>query len=435
MQDLFISFLKSRRFWVMLAGVAVVVLKDFTPFTPDQITAVVLTIGSWIVGESIRSSRLPLIMLMMLAVGAGSVQAQARQIYCPDGRCDQQPSARGIALVPLQESVLIENDPEFTREMASPEDRLDITIRATVRVTVSGVCGSGTVVGRDSAGNALVLTNAHVAGTTRGREVNLERWEPSGKSERGRGSIISAGYGRGMSVDFALLKCNAEFAKNVTPIPLANRYPDPSALVTTYGCPRCEWPSLQVLALNKRESQILTWKPEAIGGRSGSSVVDYTASGPRVVGLLTWGGGGEGLGQSTPFLINAMQGRLPVALESLPPGVYEVSDDLQEKCVSCVDDVANRALDQSNLVCACWPPKPLNMFGAVMANDDDEDMLGQIVEPKPKPEPKPDSPNEPDGKPDSPHEFNIGTGWVAFVVVVLACVVSASLARESRLKR
>ncbi len=58
---------------------------------------------------------------------------------------------------------------------------------------------------------------------------------------------------------------------------------------------------MQVLKLNRAEGQILTWKPEAIGGRSGSSVIDYTEAGPRVVGLLTWGGGGEGLGQSTPF--------------------------------------------------------------------------------------------------------------------------------------
>jgi phage gpG-like protein len=40
----------------------------------------------------------------------------------------------------------------------------------------SGVCGSGTVVGRTSEGNAIVLTNAHVAGTQRGRTVNVERW-------------------------------------------------------------------------------------------------------------------------------------------------------------------------------------------------------------------------------------------------------------------
>jgi hypothetical protein len=94
-------------------------------------------------------------------------------------------------------------------------------------------------------------------------------------------------------VDFALLKCSGDFAKDVDPIPLADRYPSDQSSVTTFGSPRCEWPSLQVLRLNRKEGQILSWKPEAIGGRSGSSIIDYTDEGPRVVGLLTWAGGGD----------------------------------------------------------------------------------------------------------------------------------------------
>ena len=238
-------------------------------------------------------------MLAILTYLASTVSAQ--EVVCKDGQCSI------IQLVPLTEEIQIDTS-TIESSAASDEDRFTQVIRATVRVTISGVCGSGTVVGRDADGNAIVLTNAHVAGTQRGRTVNLERWNSDGSVERGRGAIISSGYGRGMSVDFALLKCNAEFAKDVRPIPLADRYPTKGAMVSTYGCPRCEWPSLQVLSLNRSEGQILTWKPEAIGGRSGSSVIDYTDVGPRVVGLLTWGGGGEGLGQSTPFLLQAMKG-------------------------------------------------------------------------------------------------------------------------------
>ncbi len=243
------------------------------------------------------------------------------QLLCKDGLCQAN---RSIVLSPLQEEIFIDSSTLETATQESDSDRLNRIIRATVRVTVSGVCGSGTVVGRDGAGNAIVLTNAHVAGTQKGRIVQLERWEQDGTSEKGQGAVIASGYGRGMSVDFALLKCNTEFAKDVVPIPLADRYPEQESGVTTYGCPRCEWPSMQVLKLNRSEGQVLTWKPEAIGGRSGSSVIDYTDAGPRVVGLLTWGGGGEGLGQSTPFLLQAMRGRLPKSLESLPPGVREV---------------------------------------------------------------------------------------------------------------
>jgi V8-like Glu-specific endopeptidase len=284
-------------------------------------------------------------------------QAQNQVQVCKDGQC------KIITLVPLQEEVQLDTS-NMESAAASDEDRFAQVVKATVRVTVSGICGSGTVVGRDKDENALVLTNAHVAGTQRGRTVNVERWNTDGSSERGQGAIIAAGYGRGMSVDFALLKCSSGFATGVRPVPLADRFPDTKVMVSTFGCPRCEWPSLQVLKLNKSEGQILTWKPEAIGGRSGSSVVDYTDNGPRVVGLLTWGGGGEGLGQSTPFLLQAMRGRLPQALETLPDGVREVGSDIS----------------QSDLHVATWPTKPLPVMSQSIERASD-DVVDAIVEP------------------------------------------------------
>jgi hypothetical protein len=54
--DKITSFLKSRRFWALAASVAVVLLKDRLPISEDQITQVVLAIGAWVVGESLRSS-------------------------------------------------------------------------------------------------------------------------------------------------------------------------------------------------------------------------------------------------------------------------------------------------------------------------------------------------------------------------------------------
>ena len=46
--------LKSKRFWAAAAVVAVVILKDKTPLTEQQIQELVLAVGAWIVGESIR---------------------------------------------------------------------------------------------------------------------------------------------------------------------------------------------------------------------------------------------------------------------------------------------------------------------------------------------------------------------------------------------
>jgi hypothetical protein len=49
--------IKSRRFWASVASIAVVVLKDKLPLTEDQITGLIMAIGAWIVGESLRSSQ------------------------------------------------------------------------------------------------------------------------------------------------------------------------------------------------------------------------------------------------------------------------------------------------------------------------------------------------------------------------------------------
>ena len=81
---------------------------------------------------------------------------------------------------------------------------------------------------------------------------------------------------------------------------------------------------MQTLKMVKAEGQLMSWYPEAISGRSGSSLVDYSDAGPRVVGLLTWSGQGKGLGQSSSFVIDAIRGRLPKSFEPLPPGITEV---------------------------------------------------------------------------------------------------------------
>jgi len=318
--------------------------------------------------------------LVLLVAVCMATLSFAQEKICINGVCQAGQAQSTIVLDPLREDLkLVDQSPRATADGVA-SDRFDQVVRATVRVTVSGVCGSGTVVGRTSEGNAIVLTNAHVAGTTRGRTVNVERWNPNGSSEKGTGTIIASGYGKGTSVDFALLKCNGSFAKDVEPIPLADRYPSNQSSVTTFGCPRCEWPSLQVLRLNRKEGQILSWKPEAIGGRSGSSLIDYTDEGPRVVGLLTWAGGGEGLGQSTPFLLSAMRGKLPATLDGLPAGTREVS---------CQVDESQEMVQVPSTIYG----EPLQVpLGFLAAAEPQDDLIDSIVD-RPKLRP---SPNEPD---------------------------------------
>jgi hypothetical protein len=51
------NLLKSRRFWATLAAIAVVYFKDKIPgVNEEQITGIVLAIGSWVIGESLRST-------------------------------------------------------------------------------------------------------------------------------------------------------------------------------------------------------------------------------------------------------------------------------------------------------------------------------------------------------------------------------------------
>jgi phosphate/sulfate permease len=54
------DLIKSRRFWVSVGGIAVVVFKDRMglPLSEDQILDIAVLVGSWVVGESLRSSSL-----------------------------------------------------------------------------------------------------------------------------------------------------------------------------------------------------------------------------------------------------------------------------------------------------------------------------------------------------------------------------------------
>jgi hypothetical protein len=48
--------LKSKRFWLTVASVLTVALKDQLPLTAEQIQQIVLAIGAWVIGDSLRST-------------------------------------------------------------------------------------------------------------------------------------------------------------------------------------------------------------------------------------------------------------------------------------------------------------------------------------------------------------------------------------------
>jgi hypothetical protein len=48
--------LRSKRFWLTVASVVAVAIKDYLPLTDDQIQQIVLAIGAWVVGDSLRAT-------------------------------------------------------------------------------------------------------------------------------------------------------------------------------------------------------------------------------------------------------------------------------------------------------------------------------------------------------------------------------------------
>ena len=51
---MFNDVLKSKRFWVAVASVIAVVIKDKLPVSEADLTNIVLVAASWIVGDSLR---------------------------------------------------------------------------------------------------------------------------------------------------------------------------------------------------------------------------------------------------------------------------------------------------------------------------------------------------------------------------------------------
>lgn len=51
------GLLRSKRFWLAVAGVVSVVLQDRIPLTEQQIQDAVMLIAAWILGDSVRSTQ------------------------------------------------------------------------------------------------------------------------------------------------------------------------------------------------------------------------------------------------------------------------------------------------------------------------------------------------------------------------------------------
>lgn len=233
---------------------------------------------------------------------------------CPDGTCPPlvvnpseiyvQPAP--VVPVPVSPAPLAEGETAEslwyktlrvpTGDTLSKAD--EATIRSwagrAVRILNGNSCGTGSLCGRDDTG-IYILTNAHVASSKIGNVVQCEalKADKSG-TEKFSARVIEAAYSSRTSTDWALLKADARFMKDLEPIKLSTTDPDSSELTGTWGCPRCEVPSGQLCKTNSLGS-LWYWQPNSIGGQSGSAVVQ----GGKQKGLLTWTINGNGAGQKT----------------------------------------------------------------------------------------------------------------------------------------
>lgn len=170
--------------------------------------------------------------------------------------------------------------------------------RVAVKVTNGRSCGSGAIVGRDSEGSTII-TNAHVAGTRIGRQVRIDYVDSKGVARRTTGRVTMAAYSEKYLTDWAIVKTSG--FNDVEPVRMSTQ--KPSGWHYTRGSPRCVWPqvSTAVKTANVADnSPLWRWRPNSIGGQSGSAV--WSTEDNLQYGLLTWSWGGLGAGQQTHWI-------------------------------------------------------------------------------------------------------------------------------------
>jgi hypothetical protein len=202
-----------------------------------------------------------------------------------------------------------------------------------VRITTGNSCGSGSLVGRDST-SIYILSNAHVATNRPGTVVNCEAaLKDLSGTEKFRATVIEGAYSSRDTTDWALLKAEAKYMAGLEPIKLSIRKPDHSKASSTWGCPRCEVPSGQVLKSIVIDGAVWKWLPASIGGQSGSSVFQRGFA----HGLLTWNysaagyPGGLGAGQYTADIYRQSRNQTndsAVRPEGLTPVCQDPQTDL-----------------------------------------------------------------------------------------------------------
>ena len=191
--------------------------------------------------------------------------------------------------------------------------------RSCCRVLNSGSCGSGSIVGKRD-GKTLVLTNAHVAGTTIGRIVVCQF--PFNNDKKYNGKVIMAGYSDKVMMDWAVVEINEDVPLPVVKLSIQS----PGPQLYSCGYPRCDGPWPVKLTTRGYTYNGTVWRgqPNAIGGQSGSAIHDVVDNLQRI--LLTWSWSGDCAGQTTKAIWFQYQQRAVVGFER-PEGLIELNSN------------------------------------------------------------------------------------------------------------
>jgi hypothetical protein len=187
------------------------------------------------------------------------------------------------------------------RQPTKAEIELAERIKFTsVRIYQGNGCGTGSLCGRDEQ-YIYILTNAHVASTRIG-SISRCQAVVNGKLQQFNAEAIETAYSSKYRTDWTLLRASAKFMAGIEPIPLSKELPDPEGLTVTWGHPQCK-PTQGHSCQTVRFGTVWLWNPNAIGGQSGSAVVQLVGTQPVQKGLLTWSeGDGRAMRGSGQFL-------------------------------------------------------------------------------------------------------------------------------------
>ena len=207
------------------------------------------------------------------------------------------------------------------------DDRLARIHDATVRVSVSGGTGTGTIYKEDK-DYYYVLTNEHVAGKV-GTSVGLEFTKDHYPSPRFVGTVTKSINRPGLDVaEVRILKKSLPEGLTLPVIPLAEAGDAPRELyLITAGCQAGERPSIQMTLTLEDKGKLIYYLPTSRPGRSGSSLVNR--EGTKIYGLVAWMTGGrdsKGLAMGVevirPFLTGeALQ---TVSTQDFPEDAFEI---------------------------------------------------------------------------------------------------------------